>query len=65
MSASITDEKNNIPVKPISYSGEPQYLMSVLTPDDIRESNVYGLNLKVNEEDNPIIFLYKHIITNR
>lgn len=61
MTISIIDKKNNIPVKPISYSGKQKYLMSILTPNDIIKNNGNDFNLQVNEEDNPIIFLYEFI----
>lgn len=61
MTISIIDKKNNIPVKPMSYSGKQKYLMSILTPNDIIKNNGSDFNLQVNEEDNPIIFLYEFI----
>ena len=61
MTSSLWDIENNIPVTPMSYLGEQNYLMSVLSSNDIIENDDINLDLNIHEENNPIIFLYEFI----
>lgn len=60
MTSVILDSKNKLPVEPIAYTGEKEYLVSVLRAEKILASNNNELNLEIAEEDNPVLFFYKY-----